>query len=197
MHMYSIVMTSEGIGVERIDGKPLSDEERTTLMRQMLSQLEKPSVGSFVDQVIELIKAIEAEPTKSSEPRKAWKSSIAPNARLLREVESNIRDQTEELKRVRKNAFEISAFIDELKEKREDLKKAMNREIPDSESPRCGQLWETFEKDISEDKFADFIYDMAKKFGRSTLAIRYRLLRLLVAKLPKDDLLAKVGSMMR
>lgn len=52
-------------------------------------------------------------------------------------------------------------------------------------------------KEMCDDKLRDLIYDLAQKTGRSTLAIRYKLLNLLVKALPADTVVEKVTIMVK
>jgi hypothetical protein len=51
-----------------------------------------------------------------------------------------------------------------------------SKEILDVDAPKCGMTWSEAEKKNMEASFKDFLYKEAKKRGRSTLAIRYKVL---------------------
>ena len=58
-----------------------------------------------------------------------------------------------------------------------------DREILPADAVHCGQPWTHFETDILEDDLKDLVYEMAKRFGRTTSGIRYRIAYLLAPKI--------------
>ena len=53
-------------------------------------------------------------------------------------------------------------------------------EISDDQACRSGERWTGFEMEDLEEAMIRLVYDKAKKYGRSTLAIRYRLLEFIM-----------------
>lgn len=185
MGAYVVTIMTDGVGIKRTDGNILSDKEAENVMNQILDHLIEPPGGIFVIKEMKMDEAFDFSDIKIRD------------AQRLRNLETTIKAKKYQLNQSRTNVKEISQEVEALEVEKERLKKAANKEILDADSPRCGKPWETFEKDHSAEAFADLVYDLAKKYGRSTLAMRYRLLRLLVNKLPKDDLLSKVRDMIR
>lgn len=187
LDIYKIKITPDGISVEREDGGIITDKEKEVILENMLSTLEKDAIKMTNEMIGELFgsKKVEKGPDTESDKLR------------LDRIKRSIRELNEELSTKGAELTEKTARLKRLETKRVDLERSLKREIFDSDSPRCGLYWEVFEKEHSEEKFADFVYDLAKKYGRSTLSIRFRLLRLLVDKLPKENLIRKVESMMR
>lgn len=118
-------------------------------------------------------------------------------------VKSN-KEKREELKNLKEHSKSLEDHMKNCKAESEEtikrikeLEKTLFREISDDEAPRAGHAWVKFEREICEDKFGDLIYDLAQKTGRSTLAIRYKLLSLIVKQLPADTVIEKVTVMIR
>ena len=59
-----------------------------------------------------------------------------------------------------------------------------DREILDVDAPRCGDRWALFEKINFEDAIKDFIFGRAKIYGRSTLAIRCKVVEAVAKDVP-------------
>jgi len=49
------------------------------------------------------------------------------------------------------------------------------KEVMDHEAPNNGMKWSPFEHEQLQDALTDFVYERAKRQGRSTSAIRYRI----------------------
>ena len=68
-------------------------------------------------------------------------------------------------------------------------------EVEVKDAPRSGAPWSPFETDHLDKRFAEFLHEKAKKQGRTTKAIRYKLLYFLLRDLPLEDLFKKVKQM--
>jgi hypothetical protein len=196
LDIYKIKITSDGISVERADGGIITDKEKEVILENMLSTLEKDAI-KMTNRMMEELFGSKTVSQKESEKLKSATISRESDKQKLDNVLKTIKNLEEDARKKVADLDDVRARIHRLKDHREELKVRLKREISDSDSPRCGLPWEVFEKEHSEEKFADFVYDLAKKYGRSTLSIRFRLLRLLVDKLPKENLIRKVESMMR
>ena len=71
----------------------------------------------------------------------------------------------------------------------------INVVVIDEDAPRIGAPWSPFETDHLDKRFAEFLHEKAKKQGRTTKAIRYKLLYFLLRDLPLEDLFKKVKQM--
>lgn len=195
LDIYKIKITSDGISVERVDGEIITDKEKGVILENMLGTLEKDAMkmtNKMMERPLHDFDRAEVagKATASAGPGESNKQRLDRIKRSIKELNEELSTKSEEM-------IEKTRKLKRLETQRVDLERSLKREISDSDSPRCGLPWERFEKEHSEEKFADFVYDLAKKYGRSTLAIRFRLLRLLVDKLPKENLIRKIESMMR
>lgn len=68
-------------------------------------------------------------------------------------------------------------------------------EVEVKDAPRRGAPWSPFESDHLDQRFYEFIHTKAKRQGRTTKAIRYKLLYFLLRDLPLEDLFKKVKQM--
>lgn len=119
-------------------------------------------------------------------------------------MEKSNKEKRIELKNLKEHSKSLEKHMMNCKTENEEtikriksLEKEIFREILDDEAPRAGHTWVEFERELCEDKLSDLIYEMAQKTGRSTLAIRYKLLSLIVKKLPADAVIEKVTVMIR
>ena len=110
----------------------------------------------------------------------------------------------EELKELKEHSEKLAKHIIDCKRESEEtilkikaIEKELFREISDDEALRAGHTWQRFEKEMCDDKLRDLTYDLAKTTGRSTLAIRYKLLNLLVKELPAETVIEKVTIMVK
>lgn len=68
-----------------------------------------------------------------------------------------------------------------------ELNKLKNsKEIMDEDAPRCGCRWSTFDRECLDEKLQDFLFDTAKKLGRSTAAIRFKAMECIMNKLSPE-----------
>lgn len=116
----------------------------------------------------------------------------------LMELSAHIR-QAEEL--IDENQRHLNAAIVEInaaKRRRDKLIMESRQVIMDHEAPRCGERWSRFEEDSMRGLLAGLAMDRAQKFGRSTCAIRFRLLKILIEDLIDEAHLgAKITDMLR
>ena len=93
-------------------------------------------------------------------------------SRLI-EVQSNIRIHEASLQELESTQAKLAS----LRTQEANLKAGIGRtlEIADGEAPNAGKRWSDWEKEMVEDRLAQFVYDLAVKTGRSTSAIRYRI----------------------
>lgn len=71
----------------------------------------------------------------------------------------------------------------------------MNGVVMVEDAPRSGEPWGSFENGHLDQKFMEFIHEKAKRQGRTTKAIRYKLLYFLLRDLPLEDLYKKTKAM--
>ena len=84
-----------------------------------------------------------------------------------------------DIDRVKKKIQDVSARVSALEGELNEQLRLRDREIQDWEAPRCGERWSPFEHENLEDAFKDFVYDRAKRCGRSTSAIRHRVAKMI------------------
>lgn len=77
-------------------------------------------------------------------------------------------------KTLKEKNLALTALMHEKETLMKQIKKS--KEILDVDAPKCGMTWSEAEKKNMEASFKDFLYKEAKKRGRSTLAIRYKVL---------------------
>lgn len=70
-----------------------------------------------------------------------------------------------------------------------------DREILDTEAPRCGDPWSSFERSHLADRLQGFLYKYAKRYGRSTLAIRFKVLEAVLDKVEDQGTLRKMREL--
>lgn len=117
-----------------------------------------------------------------------------PKSKELEKLKDHKKHLTEHIMDCQKKTEEADKKIKELER---ELEKETLREISDEDAPRAGHTWQRFEKDMCEDKLRDLTFDLAQKTGRSTLAIRYQLLKTLIKALPADTIVEKVTIMVK
>lgn len=77
-------------------------------------------------------------------------------------------------KDIQEKNLALTALLHEKEILVKQIKKS--KEILDVDAPKCNMTWSEAEKKNMEASFKDFLYKEAKKRGRSTLAIRYKVL---------------------
>ena len=76
-----------------------------------------------------------------------------------------------------------------------NIMKLDKEKIEDVVAPRSGAPWLPFESDHLDQRFTEFIQGKAIRQGRTTKAIRYKLLYFLLRDLPLENLLDKIHNM--
>jgi hypothetical protein len=116
---------------------------------------------------------------------KCWKAQGTKER--LAEMSKEIRQGEELIEELRAGIVTTKTAIEDLKIHRAKLIKESKKEIMDYEAPRCGQPWNNVEQEHVKEQVEDLAYDLAKKYGRSTCALRFRFLKILIEDLIRED----------
>lgn len=94
----------------------------------------------------------------------------------LARVNKQIKEARNILLKIKETSDDLTSKIFKLERDRSAIENELKKklEITDNEAPKAGAAWTSQDCSTLENELSLFLYNTAKKLGRSTLAIRYR-----------------------
>ena len=115
----------------------------------------------------------------------------------MSKIQSQIEEARWQLAKAEKDVEYQRSKINELEVQKSLMDLKLKNEIQDWQAPRCGEPWNDLEKKILQDEVDGLTFNYASKFGRSSIAIRFRIIKICMDQIPRVDVMAKIAAMIK